>query len=145
MREQIGHLYEIQPNREIPGNCTLPRVQLPLAQATDRLSQSFNVYRDDYHRIQRLDLKAFDGSSLSPMYLIHSQPEMLPTSTLHPATATGKAKRDTVLETESPRHVLVQRESHDNPFWWIGAALTVIGCLGLFFVNAGGPVQQFHQ
>ncbi|KAF1818878.1 ROT1-like protein [Dissoconium aciculare CBS 342.82] len=100
---------------------------------------------DPYHNIPRLNLYKFDGSPLPPMYLIYSPPQMLPTTTLHPAstassTAAANAKRG--LSPEVPPILLSwSSDRHDedivhriNPerLWWVGLAFTGVGGL-LYF------------
>lgn len=78
------------------------------------------------------------------MYLVYSPPQMLPTTTLNPitatATSTGKAKRG--LEQEVPLNWKLkfeQKEAVDmahlinaDRLWWIGLGFTGIGGL-LYF------------
>ena len=95
---------------------------------------------DDYSKAQRLNLFAFDGSPLNPMYLAYKPPEMLPTQTLNPtattsgaeATSTGKIKRnsrsmDGFVESLN-KHVLGRRRFvNADKWWWIGLGMTALG------------------
>ena len=54
------------------------------------LFKSYQVLTDAYSKAQRLNLFAFDGSPINPMYLAYQPPQMLPTVTLNPtATSSG--------------------------------------------------------
>lgn len=106
--------------------------------------QQYEVLTDPYHGIPRLNLYEFDGTPMQPMYLVYSPPEMLPTTTLNPttasATATGKSKRG--LSQEAPINWKLnfeQKQAVDmahminaDRLWWIGLAFTGIGGL-LYF------------
>lgn len=108
--------------------------------------QSYEQYTDPYHNIPRLDMFKFDGSPMNPMYLVYSPPQMLPTTTLHPPSATAssssgsKAKR--ALDMEVPlnwkikmgddQHMTVQHINADR-VWWIGLAMTGVG--GLLYLG----------
>ncbi|KAK4499247.1 hypothetical protein PRZ48_009760 [Zasmidium cellare] len=108
------------------------------------LFKQYDVLTDPYHGIQRLNLYEFDGTPMQPMYLVYSPPEMLPTTTLNPttatATATGKSKRG--LDQEVPINWKLnfeQKQAGDmvhtinaDRLWWIGLAFTGIGGL-LYF------------
>ncbi|KNG90851.1 protein rot1, partial [Aspergillus nomiae NRRL 13137] len=74
---------------------------------------SFQVSKDPYHGIQRLDLKSFDDSPMHPMYLVYQPPQMLPTTTLNPVSETGKSKRHVPRDTDrSPgvRNLITKEE-----------------------------------
>lgn len=108
------------------------------------MPQSYEVLTDPYHNIPRLNLFQFDGSPLQPMYLVYSPPQMLPTTTLNPttasATATGNSKRG--LDQEVPvnwKLKFEQKQAGDmvqminaDRLWWIGLGFTGIGGL-LYF------------
>ncbi len=106
---------------------------------------------DGYSKALRLNLFAFDGAPLNPMYQVYKPPIMLPTQTLNPTTAsstsgakatassTAKAKRglfhnDQDLEAPLNRNVLIKRKEPINAdkWWWIGAGMTAIGGVGYF-------------
>ena len=101
---------------------------------------------DDYSKAQRLNLFAFDGSPLNPMYLAYKPPEMLPTQTLNPtatasgagATSTGKAKRssDNLDDFVAPlnKKALGKRRELVNAdkWWWVGVGMTALGGVGYY-------------
>jgi len=121
--------------------------------------ERYSVYIDPYHNVLRLDLYQFDGSPMQPMYLRYQPPQMLPTSTLNPtsatASATGSSSNDNKLRKRSERGL------EENPFqnpslklgtlggkdgtvhvvhhinadrlWWIGLAMTGVG--GLLYLG----------
>ncbi len=111
--------------------------------------QSYEVITDSYSKAPRLNLFAFDGAPLNPMYQAYKPPIMLPTQTLNPTTAsstggatatastTGKAKRSRFERDEDlggplNRNVLIKRKEPINAdkWWWIGAGMTAIGGVG---------------
>ena len=104
---------------------------------------------DSYSKAQRLNLFAFDGAPLNPLYQAYKPPIMLPTQTLNPTTAastggstatassTSKAKRslfdgDADLGGPLNRNALIKRKEPVNAgkWWWIGAGMTAIGGVG---------------
>ena len=113
---------------------------------------------DPYSKAPRLNLFAFDGSPLNPMYLAYQPPQMLPTVTLNPtASATGGAaatgtgasgklrKRwhggdgHIVEDEESVGEQLegnlkrVRKEPIDaDKWWWIGVGMTAVGGLAYY-------------
>jgi hypothetical protein len=108
--------------------------------------QKYQVSKDAYHGVTRLDLYKFDGSPMNPMYIAYSPPVMLPTQTMNPtATASGAAgtsaaaKRDVDGEelevplNKDAQHIKRenQRPQRDwldaNLVWWIGLGMTVFG------------------
>ena len=59
------------------------------------LISQYEALLDTYNNMQRLNLYAWDGTPINPMWLAFRPPEMLPTTTLSPkitATATGSAE-----------------------------------------------------
>ena len=110
------------------------------------LQQDYEVVVDDYSKAQRLNLYAFDGSPLNPMYLAYKPPEMLPTQTLNPtatgsgagATSTGKIKRNTqstdAFGAPLNKNILGRhRESvNADKWWWIGLGMTALGGVGYY-------------
>ncbi|EMC93268.1 hypothetical protein BAUCODRAFT_36940 [Baudoinia panamericana UAMH 10762] len=110
--------------------------------------QRYSQYIDPYHNIPRLDLFRFDGSPMNPMYLVYKPPQMLPTSTLNPtsATATNKAKRTPAANMEIPvdwKIKLAGEQAHGGEsvvhrinadrLWWIGLGMTGVG--GLLYLG----------
>ncbi|KAI9732666.1 MAG: Reversal of tor2 lethality [Cirrosporium novae-zelandiae] len=100
--------------------------------------KKYQIYTDSYHNVLRLDLYQYDGSLMSPMYLLYKPPTMLPTSTLNPttssatATATGssKQKRSYVQEPMNKNVLLPERRQasiNADRVWWIGVSLTAVG------------------
>ncbi|KAK3678284.1 Reversal of tor2 lethality [Recurvomyces mirabilis] len=114
---------------------------------------SYAVYTDPYHNIPRLDLHKFDKAPMNPMYLVFSPPQMLPTTTLNPTTAsatagaksTSKAKRS--LDSEIPLSWKLKLDGKDagveeagvvhhinaDRLWWLGLGLTGVG--GLLYLG----------
>ena len=96
----------------------------------------FSVYTDPYHDQRRLDLYAFDGAPLHPMYLAYNPPEMLPSDTLNPFHVQGsegtKDKRQVGDDAGGASYymqALMQREGLANPdrWWWVGVVATSLG------------------
>jgi hypothetical protein len=96
--------------------------------------QRYEYLIDPYHKIPRLNLYQFDGSPLPPMYIAYKPPQMLPTTTLHPATtatgaaakATGKIKRSLRLLPKAPGSPSSTWIDADR-WWWFGVSLTGVG------------------
>ena len=118
---------------------------------TGQSIQSYELLTDSYSKAPRLNLFAFDGAPLNPMYQVYKPPTMLPTQTLNPTTAaatrgatatastTGKVKRSLFEEDGDfgaplNRNVLIKRKEPVNAdkWWWIGAGMTAIGGVGYF-------------
>ncbi|KAM0801742.1 chaperone for protein-folding within the ER, fungal-domain-containing protein [Usnea florida] len=90
------------------------------------LFKEYQVLEDGYSKAQRLNLFAFDGSPLNPMYLAYKPPEMLPTQTLNPTTtAVGAAATSTGKKRKEPVNA-------DN-WWWIGVGMTALGGIGYYY------------
>lgn len=80
---------------------------------------------------------------MNPMYLHMSPPQMLPTSTLNPTTAsstsaaraTGKVKRGLEEEIRLPlNHKVVRNVKRSEPintdtWWWVGLSMVGFGSL----------------
>ncbi|GAB1194323.1 protein rot1 [Aspergillus pseudonomiae] len=100
-------------------------------------TETFNVSKDPYHGIQRLDLKGFDDSPMHPMYLVYQPPQMLPTTTLNPVSETGKSKRHVPRDTDRSPGVrnLITKEELTNPdrWLWAGVFATALGGITLFY------------
>lgn len=107
--------------------------------------QAYEVLTDAYSNVQRLNLFAFDGTPLNPMYLAYKPPQMLPTQTLNPtstgangAKSTGatKAKRSAHshenIETPLSGTAKVHRKQsmRADMLWWFGVGITAIGGVG---------------
>jgi hypothetical protein len=117
----------------------------------DSLSQRYEVLTDPYHNIPRLNLYKFDGSPLMPMYLAYSPPQMLPTQTLNPTTASGAAATATSKSSKFKRglddeaitlpmnHKFMQKRSQTpmwanaDYWWWFGVFMTGAGSVLYFF------------
>jgi len=81
---------------------------------------------------------------MNPMYLAYKPPQMLPTQTLNPTTAssTGGAKAtggskvkrglDQDVADALNKNVLIKRSEPVNAdrWWWIGVGMTAIGGVG---------------
>ncbi|KAI9368701.1 protein rot1 [Aspergillus egyptiacus] len=97
---------------------------------------SFTVTVDPYYDSLRLDLHAFDGSPMHPMYLAYQPPEMLPTMTLNPLEPT-RAKRHAERDADvSPgvRESFNKDHLVDPDRWlWVGIAMSAMGGIALFF------------
>lgn len=96
--------------------------------------QSYAVSTDPYHNVRRLDLKAFDGAPLQPMYIAYNPPEMLPSKTLNPLTTEApKSKRQLSDGVSSP--LSVQNLGLVNPdrWWWFGVFATSVGGLVMIY------------
>ncbi|AMD21440.1 HER161Wp [Eremothecium sinecaudum] len=114
----------------------------------DTLFERFTVELDDYHGKQKLQLYAFDGSPLQPLYLAFKPPQMLPTVTLRPTAARGieitttnspkRSLRDTVkrsLENKYKTNAVKKQSVFNSEFyWWCGAALIGVGSLAFFTI-----------
>ncbi|KAK0252013.1 Reversal of tor2 lethality [Friedmanniomyces endolithicus] len=120
------------------------------------LFQRYSVYKDPYHGIGRLDMFKFDGAPMNPMYLVYSPPQMLPTTTLNPtsasstagATSTSGSKLKRGLDAEVPLGWKVKMASEEGKMgegrgvvhminadrvWWIGLGMMGIG--GLLYLG----------
>ncbi|KAI6805309.1 hypothetical protein KC367_g8000 [Hortaea werneckii] len=122
--------------------------------------ERYSVYIDPYHNVLRLDLYQFDGSPMQPMYIRYQPPQMLPTSTLNPTSATASAtgsssNNDNKLRKRSERGldenpfqnpslklgtlggkdgtVHVVHHINADRLWWIGLAMTGVG--GLLYLG----------
>lgn len=96
---------------------------------------------DAYSKALRLNLFAFDGAHLNPMYLAYKPPQMLPTQTLNPTSSstaagsksTGKVKRngeglEGFAEPLNKKVLIKRREPIDaDKWWWIGVGMTGLG------------------
>lgn len=104
--------------------------------------KSYQVLKDPYHNVQRLNLFKFDGSPIQPMYLQFSPPQMLPTQTLNPtsratATAKSRVKRTEGSDGDGEQVPLnsnirmgQQKEEgllNADRWWWAGVGLTALG------------------
>ena len=122
------------------------------------LFKSYQVLTDAYSKAQRLNLFAFDGAPLNPMYLAYQPPQMLPTQTLNPtssatgggqASSTGSSKLkkrfhggdehivDDSFNAPLSRNALVKRrpkaaQIDADKWWWIGVGMTALGGIGYF-------------
>ncbi|PVH94270.1 hypothetical protein DM02DRAFT_633866 [Periconia macrospinosa] len=99
--------------------------------------KQYEVLKDPYHQISRLNLFKWDGAPMMPLYLAMSPPTMLPTTTLNPTNtptpSSTKQKRSefsfspSVLSKRSPQQQRADR------WWWLGVVLTMTGGT-LYFV-----------
>ena len=141
------HLHPLPPIRALQGN--IPGIPSPPILNANPPTQEYAVSQDKYSGAQRLDLYAFDGSPLNPMYLAYKPPQMLPTMTLNPTAdatgsgatkSTGKVKRglddlDLGIHPDAlNREVL--RKAREGPdadrWWWVGVGLTAAGAFGYY-------------
>ena len=119
--------------------------------------KSYQVLTDPYSKAQRLNIFAFDGSPLNPMYLAYQPPQMLPTVTLNPtktssgapaATATGGSTKLRKRYHGGDEHIVEEPEDGKGAvgeklmgnldrkkgsaidadrLWWIGVGMTALG------------------
>ena len=144
--------YPLQPKRALQGKSGFDHIYnvYKLRKETNQLSiQSYELLTDPYSKAPRLNLFAFDGAPLNPMWQVYKPPIMLPTQTLNPTTAfsTGGAKstasstakvRRALFETEEEmvtplnRNALIKRKEpiDADKWWWIGAGMTAVGGVG---------------
>lgn len=109
--------------------------------SADNVAQKYEVLTDPFHNVKRLNLYAFDGAPLNPMYLVYKPPQMLPTQTLNPIVQKGAApthnvKRDVVIEEAVEplnKNAFVKRKELVNPdrWWWVGVIMTSLGGVAL--------------
>ena len=132
---------------KVPQNPHYPSGHLCLRVATNR-KQKYEVLTDKYSNTQRLNLFAFDGAPLNPMYLAYKPPQMLPTQTLNPtgtsaagAKSTGGAKAKRGLADDDDDELQIPLNRNAKPYteptnaarlWWIGAGMTALGGVGYF-------------
>ncbi|EEH41787.1 ROT1 protein [Paracoccidioides lutzii Pb01] len=124
----------------------------------EELFERYEVLKDPYSGVERLNLYQFDGTPVHPMYLASRQPQMLPTETLNPIDTSsskgkGKGKRDgSVLERREQegaglgvdfesllnKNASVDTEGDNNQsgmdtLWWVGVFMTAVGGLVLIY------------
>jgi hypothetical protein len=102
-------------------------------------TQKYQVYRDAYNGVLRLDLYRFDGSPMNPMYIAYTPPVMLPTQIMNPtatASVTGTLKRSFMdEELDVPLNKNAKHLKRDTNWkfldttlmWWTGVGITVFG------------------
>lgn len=112
--------------------------------------EKFEVWVDLYYGRYRLNLYEFDGTPLSPMYLVYRPAQMLPTITMNPGVKnqTQKAansKRDVNAPIrERIRRSLINRSrtsaTRDQPklalynsVWWGGVSMIALGAAGWIY------------
>ena len=109
--------------------------------------KQFTVGLDEFHNVQKLNLFQWDGTPVQPMYLVYSPPQMLPTTTLNPttasATATSGSKVKRGMGAEVPLNWKAKLGSKQNQqmvhhinadrLWWIGLGMTAVG--GLLYLG----------
>lgn len=111
--------------------------------------KKYEVVTDKFSNTQRLNLFAFDGAPLNPMYLAYKPPQMLPTQPLNPTSTSATAAKQTSsvpakrdfedgkamqmpLKTEAFFHKEWYTPNADRLWWW-GAGITALGGVGYFF------------
>ncbi|KAL4803152.1 protein rot1 [Aspergillus unguis] len=97
---------------------------------------SFTVGIDPYYESTRLDLHAFDGSPMTPMYLAYNPPEMLPTGNLkHIASKTSKRDLGGQSGSSLGLRKLVSKDTLVDPdrWLWVGVLMSAMGGLAVFF------------
>lgn len=111
--------------------------------------KKYEVVTDKFSNTQRLNLFAFDGAPLNPMYLAYNPPQMLPTQLLNPtSTSATEAKQTSSVPAKRDlgRVKAVQMPLKTEVFfpvewftpnadllWWFGAGMTALGGVGYFF------------
>lgn len=102
------------------------------------LAQLFTVSTDAYHHVRRLDLASFDDAPMHPMYLVYKPPQMLPTTTLNPASLeTGKSKRHVRRDIARSASVdgFIRSDDLINPdrWLWFGIFMTAMGGIAIIY------------
>ncbi|KAI5776359.1 chaperone for protein-folding within the ER, fungal-domain-containing protein [Geopyxis carbonaria] len=102
----------------------------------------YEILTDTGHQNQlRLNLYQFDGKPMNPMWIAYTPPQMLPTQTLNPLTASktvtvGKATgagKKLKLKRSLPVSVKAAEDIDPNRLWWIGVGMTTLGFVGYLF------------
>lgn len=98
---------------------------------------------DEYTKTMRLDLYGFDGTPLTPMWLVSQTPRMLPTTTLATSSSTASASNSKMRRTlSSGRETIVKTISDPtakatwadpNLWFWSGASMIVAGSILVVF------------
>lgn len=112
--------------------------------------KKYEVVTDKFSNTRRLNLFAFDGAPINPMYLAYKPPQMLPTQPLNPTstsateaeqTSSAPAKRgledsktvQLLMRTEHFSRTLWWCAPNADRLWWFGAGITALGGVGYFF------------
>lgn len=110
--------------------------------------KKYEVVTDRFSNTKRLNLFAFDGAPLNPMYLVYQPPQMLPTQLLNPTSASATEAKQT-NSVPAKRHLenlkSVQMPLKTEVFsytgwytpnadwlWWFGTGITALGGVGYF-------------
>lgn len=111
--------------------------------------KKYEVVTDKFSNTLRLNLFAFDGAPLNPMYLAYKPPQMLPTQPLNP-TSTSVTEAEQTSSVPAKRGLgdskIVQVPMRTDHFfrtewctpnadrlWWFGAGITALGGVGYLF------------
>lgn len=103
--------------------------------------KSYEVSVDNYYGRWRLDMYAFDGAPLHPMYLAYSPPQMLDTITLNPTASAPAATASSVAQKvrrslENRSKTTAVRQSTDlTALWWLSVTLVIVGATGWFIAK----------
>lgn len=114
------------------------------------LYDRFEVWVDLYYGRYRLDMYQFDGTPITPMYLVYRPAQMLPTVTMNPGVkdkinGASNAKRDVNAPIrERIRRSLINRyrtsatrdlPQNDlyNSVWWGGVSMMALGAAGWIY------------
>lgn len=112
--------------------------------------KKYEVVTDKFSNTQRLNLFAFDGAPINPMYLAYKPPQMLPTQPLNPTSTSAMEAEQTSsvptkrgLEDSKTVQMLMRTEHFSRTvwwctpiadrLWWFGAGMTALGGVGYFF------------
>lgn len=112
--------------------------------------KKYEVVTDKFSNTQRLNLFAFDGAPINPMYLAYKPPQMLPTHPLNPTSISAREAEQTSsvpakrgLEDSKTVQVLMRTEHcsrtvwcstpNADRLWWFGTGITALGGVGYFF------------
>lgn len=111
--------------------------------------KKYEVVTDKFSNTQRLNLFAFDGAPLNPMYLAYKPPQMLPTQLLNPTSTSATEAKQTssvpakrglghvkALQMPLKTEGFFQMEWYTpnaDRLWWFGAGITTLGGIGYFF------------
>jgi len=112
---------------------------IPIILAATNIWQWYEVYKDPYHHIMRLNLYRFDGSPLPVLYLVSEPPQMLPKRPLHqdmpslqnsPRASPIKKRSLALAKMISGQlldWVLPVVAANPNIWLWVGAGFTGVG------------------
>ncbi|KAH3667075.1 hypothetical protein WICMUC_005422 [Wickerhamomyces mucosus] len=108
--------------------------------------KSYSVEVDPYYGRYKLNLFAFDGSVIQPLYLAYRPPLMLPTETLNPtstndvtqasSTSSSNKLRKRIkrsLENKGRTTAIRKNDFNVDLWWYLAAGVIAIGS-GIYFI-----------